>query len=67
MLRREFSGRFLSKIGYLLARPAFIAFRKTVDYAEYGGAPLLGIEGTGMICHGGSSPRAVMNANPHGP
>lgn len=61
MLRREFSSRFLSKIGYLLAKPSFIAFRKRVDYAEYGGAPLLGIEGTGMICHGGSSPRALMN------
>jgi glycerol-3-phosphate acyltransferase PlsX len=62
MLKREIGGRFLAKVGYLLARPAFRAFRKKVDYAEYGGAPLLGIEGTGMICHGGSSPRALMNA-----
>jgi glycerol-3-phosphate acyltransferase PlsX len=62
MLRREIQGRFLSKLGYLLARPSFLAFRKKVDYAEYGGAPLLGIEGTGMICHGGSNPRAIMNA-----
>ena len=62
MLRQEFQGRFLSKIGYLLARPSFRAFKKKVDYAEYGGAPLLGIEGTGMICHGGSSSRAIMNA-----
>jgi phosphate acyltransferase len=62
MLRQEFGGRIVSKIGYLLARPAFRAFKKKIDYAEYGGAPLLGIEGTGMICHGGSSPRAIMNA-----
>jgi glycerol-3-phosphate acyltransferase PlsX len=62
MLRREIGRRFVAKIGYLLARPAFRAFKKRVDYAEYGGAPLLGIEGTGMICHGGSSPRAIMNA-----
>lgn len=62
MLRQEIGGRFLAKIGYLLARPAFRAFRKKVDYAEYGGAPLLGIEGTGMICHGGSSSRAIVNA-----
>ncbi len=61
MLRHEFGGRFFSKLGYLLARPSFAAFRRRVDYAEYGGAPLLGIEGTGMICHGGSSPRALMN------
>lgn len=62
MLKAEFGSRFLSRIGYLLARPAFQGFRKKVDYAEYGGAPLLGIQGTGMICHGKSSARAVMNA-----
>lgn len=62
MLRHEIEQRFWSKIGYLLARPAFRSFKRKVDYAEYGGAPLLGIEGTGMICHGGSSPKAIMNA-----
>jgi glycerol-3-phosphate acyltransferase PlsX len=62
MLRREISRRFLARIGYILARPAFKAFKKRVDYAEYGGAPLLGIQGTGMICHGGSNVRAIMNA-----
>ena len=62
MLRREISKRFLAKIGYILAKPAFKAFKKRIDYAEYGGAPLLGIRGTGMICHGGSNAKAVMNA-----
>jgi glycerol-3-phosphate acyltransferase PlsX len=62
MLRREFSSRFMSKLGYLLARPALKAFRKKVDYAEYGGAPLLGVQGTAVICHGSSSPKAIMNA-----
>ncbi len=62
MLRREIGSRFWSKIGYLLAKPAFKAFKKRIDYAEYGGAPLLGIQGTGMICHGGSDWRAIMNA-----
>lgn len=62
MLRTEFRSRLLSKIGYLLAKPAIQAFRNKVDYAEYGGAPLLGIQGTGMICHGKSNERAVMNA-----
>jgi len=62
MLRDELSSRFLSKLGYLLVRPALKAFRKKVDYAEYGGAPLLGIQGTAMICHGSSNPRAIMNA-----
>lgn len=62
MLKTEFSSRIMSKLGYLLARPALKAFRKKVDYAEYGGAPLLGVQGTAMICHGSSSPRAIMNA-----
>jgi glycerol-3-phosphate acyltransferase PlsX len=62
MLRREISRRFLARIGYILARPAFRAFKKRIDYAEYGGAPLLGIQGTGMICHGGSNAKAIMNA-----
>lgn len=62
MLKSEIRKKPLAMLGYLLARPAFNAFRKRIDYAEYGGAPLLGIEGTGMICHGGSNPKAVMNA-----
>jgi len=62
MLKTEFSSRLMSRLGYLLARPAIQGFRKKVDYAEYGGAPLLGIQGTGMICHGKSSARAVKNA-----
>lgn len=62
MLRKEFKGKFMARLGYLLARPALASFRKKVDYAEYGGAPLLGIKGTAMICHGSSSPRAIMNA-----
>jgi len=62
ILREEFSSRFLSKLGYLLARPALKAFKKKVDYAEYGGAPLLGVQGTAMICHGSSNPQAIMNA-----
>ncbi len=62
MLKSEIEKSFLSKIGYLLARPAFKAFKKRIDYAEYGGAPLLGIQGAGMICHGGSNAKAIMNA-----
>ena len=37
------------------------AYRR-LDYAEYGGAPLLGLEGVGIVAHGGSSPRAIKNA-----
>ena len=52
----------LSRLGYLLAHRAFSNFKKKVDYAEYGGAPLLGINGVGMICHGGSNTKAIKNA-----
>ena len=62
MLKNEIEKSFLAKIGYLLSRPAFKAFKKRIDYAEYGGAPLLGIQGVGMICHGGSNAKAIMNA-----
>ena len=62
ILKEEFGSRLLSKLGYLLARPALKAFKKKVDYAEYGGAPLLGVQGTVMICHGSSNPQAIMNA-----
>lgn len=59
MLKQEIQGRFLAKLGYLLSLPAFRAFKKRVDPSEYGGAPLLGLDGTGVICHGSSSPVAI--------
>ena len=61
-LRQEMSKSFLTRLGFLLARPAFRGFRKRVDYAEFGGAPLLGLKGCTVICHGGSSARAIKNA-----
>jgi phosphate acyltransferase len=62
MLRDEIVKSIPAKIGYLLARHAFKSFRKRVDYAEYGGAPLLGIDGIGIVCHGKSSSHAIKNA-----
>jgi len=62
MLKEEIKKSLVSKIGYLLSRSAFARFKKKVDYAEYGGAPLLGINGVGMICHGGSNVKAIKNA-----
>ncbi len=62
MLRNEIVKSPLAKLGYLLAKPAFKRFRKKVDYAEYGGAPLLGISGTGIVCHGKSNSQAIKNA-----
>ncbi|HBI14139.1 MAG TPA: phosphate acyltransferase PlsX [Desulfobulbaceae bacterium] len=62
MLRAEILKSFRAKIGYLLIRNAFKNFRKRVDYAEYGGAPLLGINGTGIVSHGKSNATAIKNA-----
>jgi len=62
MLKNEIKQSFLATAGYLFVRRAFKNFRKKVDYSEYGGAPLLGINGVGMICHGGSSAKAIKNA-----
>ncbi len=62
MLRDEICKSWVAKLGYLLARGAFKSFKKRVDYAEYGGAPLLGIDGVGIICHGKSTSHAIKNA-----
>ena len=62
MLREEILKSTLAKVGYFLARPAFNKFKRRVDYAEYGGAPLLGIKGIGIVCHGKSSALAIKNA-----
>jgi len=62
MLKREIMKTWRAKIGYLLIREAVAGFKKQVDYAEYGGAPLLGIDGTGIICHGASNAIAIRNA-----
>jgi glycerol-3-phosphate acyltransferase PlsX len=59
MLRDELNGRRLTRVGAMLSRPAFRRFRRRVDYAEYGGAPLLGVRGVTIVAHGRSSPRAV--------
>lgn len=59
MLKKEIEGRLLAKMGYLLSKPAFDAFKKRINPAEYGGAPLLGIAGTGIVCHGSSDPVAI--------
>lgn len=62
MLRDEIIKSLPAKLGYLMARKAFKSFKKRVDYAEYGGAPLLGMNGVGIICHGTSNSQAIKNA-----
>lgn len=62
MLRRNLSQNWLRKLGYLLSRGAFRDLRRTCDPSEFGGAPLLGVNGICIIGHGASSPKAVRNA-----
>src|SRR3990170_2884351 len=62
MLKEEILKSPLAKFGYLLSKEAFGRFKKKVDYSEYGGAPLLGIDGVGIISHGSSTPNAIKNA-----
>ena len=62
MLQRETSRSLTSRIGLWLSRRALRKVGQNLDYAEYGGALLLGIRGVGVICHGSSSPKAIKNA-----
>ena len=62
LLKEALSSTLTSKVGGLLSRRAFRNFKKRVDYSEYGGAPLLGVRGVCIICHGGSSANAIKNA-----
>lgn len=60
---REMAQRDLrSKLGSLLLGPGFRELRRRLDYEEYGGAPLLGVDGVVIICHGSSSAKAISNA-----
>ncbi|NOX97402.1 MAG: phosphate acyltransferase PlsX [Nitrospirae bacterium] len=61
-LRQELKRSFWTKLGVLLSKKAYRDFQKKVDYAERGGAPLLGVEGVCIISHGSSSPKAIKNA-----
>jgi phosphate acyltransferase len=62
LLHDELSATFGTRVGYLLSRQAFRRFRKRVDASEYGGAPLVGLNGLCVIGHGRSSAKAVRNA-----
>jgi len=61
-LRDSINQSLRAKIGGLLAKKAMKNFMKKLDYAEYGGAPLLGVKGVSIIGHGRSDGRAVANA-----
>ena len=60
-LRESLKSTVTSQVGALLSREAFTAFKKRLDYSEYGGAPLLGVRGVCIVGHGSSNDKAVMN------
>ncbi len=62
MLRESLEATLSRKIGYVLSKSAYTDFKKRVDYSEIGGAPLLGVKGVCIICHGRSDANAVRNA-----
>jgi glycerol-3-phosphate acyltransferase PlsX len=62
MLKREITSVSTGRVGYLLMKPAIRNFKKRTDYDEYGGAPLLGINGSCIISHGRSTSKAIKNA-----
>lgn len=62
MLKKEMSNITTGRLGYIMIKPAIKNFKKRADYSEYGGAPLLGINGTCIISHGRSSAKAIKNA-----
>lgn len=56
------SSGFIAKLGALAVYPALRTLKKRLDFTEYGGAPLLGVDGSFIICHGSSKAKAIKNA-----
>ncbi len=62
LLKDELSSNLQARVGALLSQQSFRRLKKRLDYSEYGGAPLLGLRGVSIICHGRSSANAIKNA-----
>jgi len=62
MIRENIGDNLIKKLGYFMMKPVFRALKRRVDYAEYGGMPLIGINGISIISHGRSSAQAIKNA-----
>jgi len=61
-LRKKVSGSFPRSLGAVLLRPVLREIKKEMSPEDYGGAPLIGVDGISIICHGNSSPSAISNA-----
>ena len=62
MLEQEVMASMRCKTGALLMKPALRSLKHKMDYAEYGGAPLLGVNGVSVVCHGSSKAKAISKA-----
>ena len=62
LLKAELMSSFWGRLIRPFTRRSLESFRRKMDYEEYGGAPLLGINGVGIVCHGESSAKAIKNA-----
>jgi len=62
IIKEGIEDSFRAKIGAAFMKPVLRKMSKTLDYAEYGGMPLLGIDGVAIIGHGGSNAKAIKNA-----
>jgi phosphate acyltransferase len=62
LLKKSIKSSLSSQVGYLFSRNAYKGLKQTIDYTEYGGAPLLGLRGVSVIAHGRSNANAIKNA-----
>ena len=62
MLMREVMASRLGRLSFLFLTGPLLRLRRRTDYAEFGGAPLLGVNGLSIVCHGRSSAKAIKNA-----
>lgn len=61
-MKNEVQATLVTSLGGLVVLPALQNFKRSIDHAEYGGAPLLGLNGTCIICHGSAKARSIRNA-----
>ena len=62
MAKQHFTESLRNLLGSVLLKKSLKKIQKTVDYAEYGGAPLLGLNGVAIVCHGASRDDAIVYA-----
>jgi len=62
ILKEEVNKSWMARMGFLFGIRALKRFGRRIDYAEYGGAPLLGLNEIGIVCHGSSNSKAITNA-----